>query len=70
LGVVAQHTATTPNFVLFGGRGAKAIKLNYSENETTFQAKNRALSSRPAGFGPTGEAVLALWSVTVAGTDK
>jgi len=67
-----QHHGLRPFFVGWsggGGGGATVIKLRYSEKETTFQARNRALSSRPAGFGPTCEAVLALWSATVAGTD-
>ena len=54
------------DFVYFWGKVNK-IKLLWTE--TTFQAKNHALSSRSAGFGPTGEAILALWSATVAGTD-
>ena len=48
----------------------KVIKLKQFEKETMFQAKNRALSSRPTSFGPTVEAPLALWSATVAGTDN
>jgi hypothetical protein len=44
--------------------------LKQSEKETTFQAKNRALSSRSSGFGPTREVALALCSATVAGTDN
>jgi hypothetical protein len=63
-----QHHGLRPFFVGWRG-GAKVIKLRYSEKETTFQARNRALSSRPAGFDPTCEALLALWSATVAGTD-